>query len=162
MDIKINENTFSGLIKYCSKNKIELQKIAEESILQNQLRHNIDQEGNNYEDKDCKYPDKNIFKNLLKSVVDKNDPDIKNELFGRVYENIGIKDYNYLIGDYLENFKVIFITNNNKMLDNIKNCKEIRNIKIEKSQAYSWAATYKTKVIYTDMKDCIIVLLDIN
>jgi hypothetical protein len=159
MNIEINGNICTGIIKYCNKNTIDFIKIVEESIIQNQLRHNIDQEGNVYNNEDCECPDKNILKNLLKDTFCDAGEDIKEELLGIIYENIIIKNCKYIIGDFLDMYKLIFITTDDKLVEKIRNIKEIQNIKIEENQAYSWAASYKTKVIYKDTEDFKIILL---
>ena len=159
MNIDIDKKICSGLLEYCNKNNVDFIKIVEESIVQNQLRHNINQEGNIYVDESYEIPDKIILEGLLKNIFNDIDGSIKEELLGKIYENIQIKDYKYLIGEYKGAYKIVVITDNKNRIEQIKKCKEIENLKIEESQALSWLATYKTKVIYKEREDCKILLL---
>jgi hypothetical protein len=159
MNIEINENHFSGLIKYCNKNNIDFQKVVEDSIVQNQLRHNIDAEGNVYKSTDAQTPNKEILSNFLINVFHKDNEDIYEAMFGEIYENHNIENCKYIIAEY-KNCDIVIITNDEKIIDQMKDNGEIENVKIEKRQAYSWITSYQTKAIYAKTGNSKIILIN--
>jgi len=160
MNIEINEKFCSGLFKYCNKNNIDFEKIMEESIVQNQLRHNIDQDGNIYKNINEQKLDKNILRYFLNNLFDKNNIDIKEETFGKIYENIVIENYKYIIAEYRNEYKIVIITKDEKIMNLINENKELLEINVEESQAYSWITTYETKVLYEEIGDSKIILIN--
>jgi hypothetical protein len=160
MNIEINENITSGLLKYCEKNNIDFGKIIEESIIQNQLRHNIDHEGNIYKNIIEQKMDKNILKDFLKNIFYKIDVNIKEEIFGKVYEKIFIGNYKYVIVEYKNKYEIVIITNDEKIINLLKENKELKKINVEENQAYSWITTYETKVLYEEIGNSKIILMN--
>jgi hypothetical protein len=160
MNIEINENICSGLLKYCNKNNIDFEKIVEESIIQNQLRHHIDHDGNIYKNTNKQKLDKNVLQDLLQNIFHKIDINIKEKIFGKIYENIIIENYKYIIAEYKNNYKIIIITNDEKIIDLIKDNKKLKNINVEENQAYSWITTYETKALYEEIGNSKIILIN--
>jgi hypothetical protein len=159
MNIEIDDNIVSGLLSYCNKNNIDFIKTVEESILQNQLRHNIDNEGNVYKNIDAQILDKDLFKQFLKVVFGISDENIKEAMFGEIYENNLIQNDTYLIFDYKNSCKIVVITNDETMINQIKNYKDLQNITIEKNQAFCWVTTYHTNVLYAETENSKIILI---
>jgi hypothetical protein len=159
MNVEIDDNIVSGLLSYCNKNNIDFIKTVEESILQNQLRHNIDNEGNVYKNIDVQHLDKDLFKHFLKVVFDITDGNFKEALFGEIYENNLIQNDAYIIVEYKNCCKFVVITNDETMINQINNCKDLQNIKIEKNQAFCWVTTYHTNVLYAETENSKIILI---
>ena len=159
MNIEINENIASGLLKYCDKNNIDFKKVVEESIIQNQLRHNINHEGIIYKNINAQELDKDDLKHFLKDVFHKNDENIKEALFGEIYENNVIDNYKYIFIEYKNDCKIVVITNDEYTLNLIKNNKALKDVRIEEHQAYSWITTYQTKVLFEKIENSYIILI---
>ena len=159
MNIEINGNIGLGLLKYCNENNIDFTKIVEESIVQNQLRHNIDQEGNIYNITNEHKLNKSIFHDFLKNIFYRDNGNIKETIFGKIYENIFIGNYKYIIFEYRNYYKIVIITNDEKTIGLIKENKELKNIRVEENQAYSWITTYETKVLYEEIENNKIILI---
>jgi hypothetical protein len=160
MNIEIDENICSGLLKYCNKNNIDFEKVVEESVIQNQLRHHIDHDGNIYKNTNEQKLDKNVLQDLLQNIFHKMDINIKEKIFGKIYENIIIENYKYIIAEYKNNYKIVIITNDEKIIDLIKDKRELKNINVEENQVYSWITTYETKVLYEEIGNSKIILIN--
>jgi hypothetical protein len=160
MNVEITEKICLGLVKYCNKNNIDFRRIVEESIMQNQLRHNIDQEGNFYDIENKQELNKNILQNFLEDIFCRNNGNIKETKFGKIYEKIVIGNYEYIIFEYKDDYKIVIITNDAKTIDLIKENTKLKNIRIEENQAYSWITTYETEVLYEEIEKDIIILIN--
>jgi hypothetical protein len=159
-NIEINGNIGLGLLKYCDENNIDFRKIVEESIVQNQLRHNIDQEGNIYNITNDQKLNQSIFHEFLKKIFCKDNGNIKEMIFGKIYENISIGNYKYIIFEYRNYYKIVIITSDEKTIYLIKENDELKNIRIEENQGYSWITTYETKVLYEEIENSKIILIN--
>ena len=132
----------------------------EESIVQNQLRHNIDQDGNIYKNINEQKLDKNVLRYFLNNLFNKDNIDIKEEIFGKIYENIVIGNNKYIIAEYRNDYKIVIITKDEKIMNLINENKELLEIRVEESQAYSWITTYEAKVLYEEIGDSKIFLIN--
>lgn len=153
MTIKIDDKICNGISKYCKEKNIDIKKIIEESLIQNQLRHKISMDGNVYNSEDTKTVDKNILEELLNTLSVKTAGELKEDIFGKIYENIEIKNYKYILGDYKSNCKIVIITEDEILIEKIKMSKEIKNIMIEENQSYCWITSYETKVLMAKLEN---------
>jgi hypothetical protein len=162
MKIEIDDTICRGLLKYSEKHNIGVKKVIEESILQNQIRHNIDMEGNIYNQK---------FNGPV-NIYELSDlaggmrfggtvKETTKEYFGIIFDNVEIRNYKYIIGKYKKTHTVIFITENEKeVMEQISKNKMIEVERVEDNQSYCWVTTYETMVLVTRFNntDDIIIL----
>jgi hypothetical protein len=150
MTIEIDEIFFQGIIKYSEKNEIQIKKIIEESIIQNQIRHNIDMDGNIYMQETKKSANIYELADLINELHFGINSETKRGVFGIIFDNLKITNYKYIIGKYKEKYTIIFITENEKeMMEKIEKHKDIKIEKIEENQSFCWVTTYETMVLIT-------------
>jgi hypothetical protein len=153
MIIEIDDNIFRGILKYSEKHKIQINKIIEESTIQNQIRHNIDMDGNIYTQKIKESTNIYELADLINELNFGINCETKKEYFGIIFDNMEIKNYKYIIGRYKGKYTIIFITENEEeMMEKITKNKSIKIERIEESQTYCWVTTYETKVLITQFE----------
>lgn len=160
MNIDIDEHITSGLLLYCKKNSIDFKKVVEESILQNQLRHNIDFEGNMYQIANQQKLSKDGFKKILANEFTIEDENIKESSFGALLENIPIEDFEYVFTEYRNNSFIVVITKDKTLIRSIKESKELAHVIIEEHQAYCWITAYQTKILYQEVGQSKIIFVE--
>jgi hypothetical protein len=162
MIVEIDDNIFQGILKYSEKYKIQIKKIIEESVIQNQVRHNIDMNGDIYVRRVENSINPCELADLISELNFGTNSTTKREIFGIIFDNLKITNYKYIIGEYKGVYTIIFITENEKeMMEKITKNKSIKIEKIEENQSYCWVTLYDTDVLMTQFErnDDIIILL---
>jgi hypothetical protein len=158
MLIGTDDKLLEGIQEYCKINGLEIEKVVQESVIQYQLRHCIDEKGKTYSKEISKIRNIKIKRSNIKDL-ELETKEISCELFGDVLERIeGI--YQYIISEY-RNMKMIFIIKNKNMIDELKNKNELSIERIENNQAYCWITNFYTEVMVLEIgnnKDFLICL----
>ncbi|MDR2935809.1 MAG: hypothetical protein LBU80_00490 [Rikenellaceae bacterium] len=158
MNIEINENVASGIIQYCNRNSLDFNKVVEESIIQTQLRHNIGNDGTVYENIPQPELDKAILETFLKDILHEKEGNIKEALFGEIYEKSSIENHTYIIVEYENKYTIVVVTTDEKIRNLITGNPALSKVRVEKHQAYSWITTYHTKVLCAETGNSNIIL----
>jgi hypothetical protein len=151
MTIEMDDTICRGLLEYSRKHNIRIERIIEESALQNQTRHNIDMDGNIYPEKANKPIDVHDLVGLAgKMNYGGNVITTSKECFGTIFDNLKIRNYKYIIGTYKKIHTMIFVTENEKeVTERISKNKLIGIERVEDNQSYCWLAAYNTMVLTT-------------